>query len=159
MFLFFFFLWLGEGKKKSKFQFHPSTNQCLLQSIKGEAGPGRFKGAERSGAERVGKRVSGNDGGVGGERMPRQKKWGLTTPEVMKKAGGEENGRLRDPHGGKKPWHAGKEWSEAEGRGEELGGGVGASDGEAGGGQSQVGEERCWGDREGERDIENEAQG
>lgn len=70
---------------------------------------------------------------------PGRKKWGLTTPEVRKKAGGEENGRLRDPHGGKKPWHAGKEWSEAEGRGEELGGGVGASDGEAGGGQSQVG--------------------
>lgn len=58
----FFFLWLGEGKK-SKFQFHPSTNQCLLQSIKGEAGPGRFKGAERSGAERVGRRVSGKGGG------------------------------------------------------------------------------------------------
>lgn len=117
--MFLFFSSYGwEREKKSKFQFHPSTNQCLLQSIKGEAGPGRFKGAERSGAERVGRRVSGNDGGV--ERgCPGRKKWGLTTPEVRKKAGGEENGRLRDPHGGKKPWHAGKEWSEAEGRGGE----------------------------------------
>lgn len=47
--------------------------------------------------------------------MLRQKKRGFATPEVREKAGGEENGRLRDPHGGKKPWHAGREWSEVEG--------------------------------------------
>lgn len=47
-FYYFFLLMVGRGKKKSKFRFHPSTNQCLLHpSITGEAGPGRFKGAER----------------------------------------------------------------------------------------------------------------
>lgn len=30
--------------------------------------------------------------------MLRQKKRGFATPEVREKAGGEENGRLRDPH-------------------------------------------------------------
>jgi hypothetical protein len=42
---------------------------------------------------------------------------------VREEAGGEENERYRDPQSGKKSWHAGGEWGEAEGRGEELGGG------------------------------------
>lgn len=52
---YYFLLMVGRGEKKSKFRFHPSTNQCLLPpSIAGEAGPGRFKGAERR-EERVGR--------------------------------------------------------------------------------------------------------
>lgn len=121
----FFLLMVGRRKKNQNSNSIPAQiNVCSKPSIKGEAGPGRFKGAERSGEERRGwgEESMAMMGVVRG--CPGRKKWGLTTPEVRKKAGGEENGRRRDPHGGKKPWQAGREWSEAEGRGEKLGGGV-----------------------------------
>lgn len=52
----FFFLWLGEEKKNQNSNSIPAQiNVCSKPSIKGEAGPGRFKGAERSGEERVGR--------------------------------------------------------------------------------------------------------
>lgn len=80
VFIFFFFLWLGEEKKNQNSNSIPAQiNVCSKPSIKGEAGPGGFKGAERSGEEeRVGRRVSGDD--QAGERMPRQEKNGGSLP-------------------------------------------------------------------------------
>lgn len=53
---YFFLLMVGRGEKnQNSNSIRAQINVCSKPSIKGEVGPGRFKGAERSGEERVGR--------------------------------------------------------------------------------------------------------